>query len=104
VAKREVDPLNESGVDVPSPWGQDLHDLSPGTEHHLWTHVDQVAAAVLFDDLGIEQLRAWHPTGLWDWPFGLTAGRQYPVPQMGQESGRILLKAVGEKEGYAAWG
>ena len=51
MAKRQVDALNEGGVDVPPLQGQDVRDLSQSPEHHAVPHADQAAAAVRFDDL-----------------------------------------------------
>jgi hypothetical protein len=78
MANRQIDSLDERGVDEPPPGGQDVHDLSQGPEHHPWTHADQAPAPILFDDLGIQQLRLWQPAWLRGWPFGLTVRGLYP--------------------------
>jgi hypothetical protein len=89
---------------VPAPRGQDVQDLSEGAEDHPGTHADQAPAPILFDDLRIEQLRLWHPTGIRAWPFGLPARGLHSVTKMRQECCRILLETIREKEGHTARG
>jgi hypothetical protein len=82
LAEREVDALDERGVAMPTPWGQDVHDASQSAEHHPWPHVDQAAAAGGVDDLGIQQLWAWQPAGLGSGAGGARARWSPPLPAM----------------------
>jgi hypothetical protein len=54
LAGRQVDALNERGVDVPTPWGYKLFDAHLLTEHHSLAHLNQPSASAFLDDLQIE--------------------------------------------------
>src|SRR5215510_13179957 len=64
---------------------------------------DQVPAPYRLDDLRIVQRGEWHPERFRRWPCGLAARRLYPVPIVGQQGGRILLQAIGQKQRHTAW-
>src|SRR6266566_3954883 len=98
VADREVDPLNEGGVDVPTLWGQNLFDTSQCAKDHAMVHLNQPSAPVFLDDLRIEEPGQRRPAGLRGRAFGLSARWLDPVPKVGQQRRRILLEAVGDEQ------
>jgi hypothetical protein len=52
LADRQVDPLDEGGVDLPALRRQHLLDGSPSAEDDLVTYAHQAPAPILFDHLG----------------------------------------------------
>src|SRR5215813_14228894 len=98
VANRQVDPLDEGGVDVPALGGEHLLDTSSRAEDHPLAHTGQATTAVPFNDLGIEQRGLGQPTRLGYWSFGSTARRLHPLPKVGQQGGGIMLEPIGEKQ------
>jgi hypothetical protein len=57
LADRQVDALNEGGVDLPAVSRQHLLDGRQGAEHHAVPDADQPPPARDLDHLRIEQLR-----------------------------------------------
>ena len=62
-------------------------------------HADHTSASILFDHLGIEQLRQRHPTGLGRWAMGLAPRRLHPLPIVRQQRRAIILEPVVRKRG-----
>src|SRR2546428_11362694 len=85
LADREIDALNEGGVDLPTLWGQHVCDASQRTEHHAMTHLNEPSAPVFLDDLRIEELWHGHPAGLRHGTCGLTTRRLHPLAKVGQQ-------------------
>jgi hypothetical protein len=56
LADREVDPLDERGVDLPTVRGQNLCDAIEGAKDHAMVHFDHASTSSLLDYLCIEQL------------------------------------------------
>lgn len=68
---RQVEALNERGVDLAAPWSQHRIDGLHGAKHHAVPHPHQAPAPHGFDHLCIERLRERHPVrlrrGPWAW-------------------------------------
>jgi len=97
---REIGPLDERGVDLPTLRGQHLLDSLEGAEHHAMAHMDQMPPAHGLDHLCIAPPGQGHPTGHGHWPLSLAPCRVDPLPVVGQERRRILLQAVRKKQGH----
>jgi hypothetical protein len=93
LADAEVDALNEGGIDLPATGRQHLLDRLQRAEHDPVPHADQTATSHGLHHLHIEQLRHSHPAQLRGRSCGLAAWRVHPVPKMGQQGRRILLRA-----------
>src|SRR4029453_19595537 len=61
---RQVEPLDEGGVDVPTVRGQHLLNSRPRAEDHPVAHPHQASPAYRLDHLRIWQPGQWHPAGL----------------------------------------
>src|SRR5919198_5697339 len=77
---RQVEPLDEGGVDVPTVRGQHLLNSRPRAEDHPMAHPHQAPPAYRLDHLRIEQPGPRHPAGLGRWPCGLTTRGLHPLP------------------------
>jgi hypothetical protein len=81
---RQVDALNERGVDVPPLWGQHVLDTSLRAEHYAMAHLNQLSASVFLDDLRIEQPCQGHPARLRGRACGLSERELNPGHKVGQ--------------------
>src|SRR6267142_5674600 len=98
LAEAEVDPLNKGRIDLPAMGRQDLLYAFQRPEDHTVAHPDQTPPADGLDHLRIEQPGPGHPPGLGRWTLGVAPRRVYPVAKVAQQSGEVILVAVGEKK------
>src|SRR5215510_3603238 len=69
LAYREVEALNEGGVDLAAKGSQHGIDGLQSAKDHAMAHAHQAPPAYGLDHLGIEQLRPRHPARLGVWPL-----------------------------------
>src|SRR5215472_6097764 len=80
LAYREVEALNESGVDLAAKGSQHGIDGLQGAKDHAVTHPHQAPPAYGLDDLGIQELGQRHPARLGQGTCGLAPWRLDPLP------------------------
>src|SRR2546425_12737524 len=103
LAYRQVDALNERGIDVPAAGRSDVLDRLQGAEHHAVPYPHQAPPPHGLDHLCIEELGPGHPAGLRHGTRGPAAWWLDPVAKVCQERSRILLEAVSHKQRHTAW-
>jgi len=84
LANTEVDPLHERGIDVPAIRSQHGIDGLKCAKHDAVPHPHQATAAYGLDDLRVEQLWEWPPTGLGGRAGHLPARWLHPLPVVRQ--------------------
>jgi hypothetical protein len=89
LTKIQIQALDEGGIDLPTPLGQDGLDGLCRTEDDAVCDPDDVPAPVALDHLRIEQPGQRHPPGFELRPFGLAARGVNPLAVMGDERGEI---------------
>src|SRR6266446_7705595 len=103
LTNREVDPLDDRGVDLPAVRGEHLLDSLEGAEHHAMAHMDQTPPAYSLDHLRIAQPGQGHPTGLGHWALCLPASWLYPVPIVREQCRRVRRESVRQEPRDTAW-
>src|SRR5262245_38260917 len=99
LADGQVEPLDKRRLDLPAAGCQHLlHRLTRPADDAV-TDAYEAPAPHGLDHLRIEQLRSRHPTRLRRRAMGLAAGRLHPLPIVGEQSRRVLAKAIGENSG-----
>src|SRR4029434_519769 len=87
LANSEIPSLHKGRVDRPATPQSDLFDRTQGTKHHPVLHPDQALTPVLLDDVGIQQLWQWPPTGLRPWSFVVATLCVNPPTEVAHNSG-----------------
>src|SRR5437588_11319302 len=98
LADSEIEAFNEGGVDLPAAGRQHALDPLERAEDHAVLLLYQTAPPYGLDDLGIEEPRQGHPTGLESCPGGLTARGLDPLPIVRQQRRRVRLEAVRQEQ------
>src|SRR5215510_5633212 len=103
LAKVQVKPLDQSGVDLPATRRKPLLNPLPGTEHDPIFHPREASTPVRLHHLGIEQLWQWPPALFRPRAFVLATLGFHPGAAMCQQCRAVILQAVSQKQGHTAW-
>jgi hypothetical protein len=91
LADRQVDALNERGIDVLFLWGLHVFDARLRAEHYAMAHLNQPSASVFPDNLRIESLWQGHPARLRGRACDLSARWLDLGPNVGPQCRGLLL-------------